>query len=190
MTDSKPRKRARFLPAEDEKLRFLVKKYGENAWTLIASELPGRNIRQCRERWRHYLSGRFAKDFWEPEESRLLYEKMRSIGPRWTQLAAFFPGRTDIQIKHYWMQNFAHLTDLHLQTRVQRPPEYRPPIEPYVSPAIIPMPSPHVPSPRPLPLPPAPAAAPVDPEADLFRISRESSMDSRSFAELLNIPDF
>jgi hypothetical protein len=197
MTESRAKKRARFLAAEDEKLRILVKKYGENAWSLIAAELPGRNIRQCRERWKHYLSGRISKDFWEPDESRLLFEKMRSIGPRWTQLAQFFPGRTDIQIKHYWMQNFAHLTDLHLQNRIKTPPEFRAVIDVPIMPVAMippaPPPLPHsVPIPEPEPAPPvqapSPPAAP-DPEQDLFRISRESSMDSRSFADLLNLPE-
>jgi hypothetical protein len=102
------RKREKFLPEEDMKLKQLVEKYGLSSWIAIAAELPGRNVRQCRERWKHYLSSDPTKSEWTVAESRLLFEKMQMIGPKWTHLTAFFPGKTDVQIKEKWMRNFGN----------------------------------------------------------------------------------
>ena len=114
------RRREKFLPEEDQKLRELVSKFGENAWEEIVKLMPGRNIRQCRERWKHYLSSDKAKVPWTPEEDQLLYEKMEEYGPKWTKIATFFNNRTDIQVKTRWMQKFASHSTLHLKNRFYR----------------------------------------------------------------------
>jgi hypothetical protein len=118
--DAVKTKRAKFLPEEDARLRRLVAERGTASWDAIAAELPGRNPRQCRERWKHYLSGERVKAPWAPEEDQLLYDQMRAIGPKWTTLATFFPGRTDIEVKSHWMQNFAHFSTLHVRSRIRR----------------------------------------------------------------------
>lgn len=41
---------------EDRKVVELVKKYGAKKWSLIASNLPGRIGKQCRERWHNHLN--------------------------------------------------------------------------------------------------------------------------------------
>ena len=41
---------------EDRKVVDLVKKYGAKKWSLIASNLPGRIGKQCRERWHNHLN--------------------------------------------------------------------------------------------------------------------------------------
>jgi hypothetical protein len=109
------RHREKFLPEEDVKLKELVQKYGTVSWDIIAREMPGRNPRQCRERWKHYVSSTRPKSDWSPAEDVLLYQKMEEMGPRWTNLAQFFPGRTDLQVKSRWMQRFALVSDLHLK---------------------------------------------------------------------------
>ena len=48
--------RSQFTKEEDAKLIQLVQKYTANNFNAIAKELPGRSVRQCRERWKHYLS--------------------------------------------------------------------------------------------------------------------------------------
>ena len=35
---------------EDDRMRALVEKYGARKWSIIASNLPGRVGKQCRER--------------------------------------------------------------------------------------------------------------------------------------------
>lgn len=43
-------------------LAVLVSHHGLDAWPRIASLLPGRNVRQCRDRWNHYVAERAVKD--------------------------------------------------------------------------------------------------------------------------------
>jgi hypothetical protein len=52
---AKRARRMRFKPDEDRILMDLVMRYGCDSWSWIASRLPGRNARQCRDRWNHYL---------------------------------------------------------------------------------------------------------------------------------------
>jgi hypothetical protein len=110
-------RREKFFPEEDAKLKELVRLHGQNSWSEIANEMPGRNARQCRERWKHYLSSEKNRLVWTAEEDQLLFQKMTEYGPRWTALSRFFPGRSDLQIKHRWMQKFARFSDLHLSNR-------------------------------------------------------------------------
>jgi hypothetical protein len=48
--------RFRFTQDEDHILTDLVMRGGQKSWTWIASHLPGRNPRQCRDRWNHFLA--------------------------------------------------------------------------------------------------------------------------------------
>jgi hypothetical protein len=114
------RKREKFLPEEDVKLVSLVGSYGTTSWETIAALMPGRNPRQCRERWKHHLSGDAVKVPWSYDDDRLLFEKMQTMGPKWTSLATLFPGRTDIEIKTHWMQTFAHCSNFHVQNRAKK----------------------------------------------------------------------
>lgn len=93
--------KSKFSDDEDIKLLELVEKYGEN-WSQIASEMDGRNVRQCRERWRNYLSPDVANRPWTEEEDKLLDEKYAQFGPKWKHIASFFAKRTDINIKSRW----------------------------------------------------------------------------------------
>jgi hypothetical protein len=162
-------KREKFLPEEDEHLRSLVEKHGTRAWPAIAAEMPGRNLRQVRERWKHYLSGERAKAPWSPEEDRLLFEKMHTVGPRWTQLALFFPGRTDIDVKAHWMQSFATYSNLHVANRRKALPLFEPTIPYHVQFAP--------------PFASAPKAAAPRAE-EYFAQSRDPSFGSRSYFDL------
>lgn len=91
--------RTKFTPGEDEKLRSLVKNIGLKNWKEISDHMPGRTSRQCRERWKHYLSIDCAKKAWTYMDDMMLLEKYKAFGPKWTTIANFFPGRSDIQIK-------------------------------------------------------------------------------------------
>jgi hypothetical protein len=111
------RRREKFLPEEDAKLRDLVQLHGTSAWDHVAIQMPGRNPRQCRDRWKHYVSSEKSRFVWTAEEDQLLFEKMQTIGPKWTMLSQFFPGRTDMQVKSRWMQKFASSSGLHLKNK-------------------------------------------------------------------------
>jgi len=83
-------------------LTCLVAQFSSLGWDEISRRMPGRNPRQCRERWKHYLSVGFADRAWTKPEDDLLLEKYEQYGPRWTRLSAFFEKRSDIQIKARW----------------------------------------------------------------------------------------
>lgn len=107
MSHDKRRTRAKFLPEEDTKLRELVETYGTNSWEQVAALMPGRNIRQCRERWKHYLSSDRPYEPWTKEEDQILYDKVQELGAKWTKIARFLPGRTDLQAKTRWQKIFS-----------------------------------------------------------------------------------
>lgn len=103
---SKPHPKTKFTNQEDLQLLELVKKYGTNNWYQISKEMNGRNIRQCRERYRNYLTPEVTNGPWTQEEDDLLFEAFSKYGARWKLIASFFPSRTDINIKSRWQVHF------------------------------------------------------------------------------------
>jgi hypothetical protein len=95
-----PITRRKFSPEEDQALRALVTRYGWNNWQQIASCMPGRDTRQCKERWFHYLSPAVLQSPWTKCEDALLEEKVSQHGHQWKMFELFFPGRVDINIKN------------------------------------------------------------------------------------------
>lgn len=96
-------KRMPFKAEEDEKLRELVKKYGDKNWQLISTFMPNRSVRQCRERWNYNLASNVIKDKWSAEEDDLLIQKYKIFGPKWKILEKFFKGRTSYNIRNRWL---------------------------------------------------------------------------------------
>jgi hypothetical protein len=98
--------RQRWTPSEDQALIVLVKHLGARNWRKIASSIPGRTSRQCRDRFANYLSPNLTKEPWSPEEDRILLERFEETGPHWFQLSPFLPGRSGHAIKNRW---YSHL---------------------------------------------------------------------------------
>ena len=94
------RVRKNFSEDEDDQLRQLVELHGDNNWLTIAQFMPGRDSRQCKERWNHYLSPNVRMEPWRPDEDDLLEMKVQEMGRKWKVMEVYFPGRTDINIKN------------------------------------------------------------------------------------------
>ena len=87
---------------EDELIIEFVRQYGTKNWTKLASLLPGRIGKQCRERWRNHLDPANNHGAWTAEEDALLVELHKQYGNAWVKIAAQMPGRSDNSIKNRW----------------------------------------------------------------------------------------
>ena len=91
----------KFTKEEDQKLKDLVKKYGNDNWQLISSFVEGRSARQCRDRWNHYIGNENLKhDNWTKEEDDLLLYWYEEVGSRWAVIAKHFPNRNSVIIRN------------------------------------------------------------------------------------------
>ncbi|OHT10932.1 r2r3-MYB transcription factor [Tritrichomonas foetus] len=95
-----PSGRQMFTKEEDIYLQFLVRRHGEKNWNVVAALMGNRTARQCRDRYRNYLSPCINVSKWTEEEDRVLIAKHREIGPHWKKIATFFNSRTDVNIKN------------------------------------------------------------------------------------------
>ncbi|MDR0661950.1 MAG: hypothetical protein LBF76_00990 [Holosporales bacterium] len=93
-----------FTSEEDDRLRQLMQDPActKKGWVYIAVCMPGRNARQCRERWIHYLNPSVNRTPWTEGEYQLLIEKYNELGSAWTAIAQFFQGRSPNDIKNKW----------------------------------------------------------------------------------------
>ena len=59
----------------------LVNCHGAKKWSLIASYLPGRIGKQCRERWHNHLNPDIKKEAWTEEEDTAILQVRMTL--RW-----------------------------------------------------------------------------------------------------------
>eukprot|EP00611_Tribonema_gayanum_P027285 TRINITY_DN6700_c0_g1_i3.p1 TRINITY_DN6700_c0_g1~~TRINITY_DN6700_c0_g1_i3.p1 ORF type:complete len:1141 (-),score=256.26 TRINITY_DN6700_c0_g1_i3:888-4310(-) len=85
---------------EDDVLRALVEQYGIKKWSHVATGLPGRTGKQCRERWLNHLDIRVMKTSWTPEEDELLFDAQRELGNQWSKISRMLPGRAENAVKN------------------------------------------------------------------------------------------
>lgn len=93
-------RKSKWTPDEDNLLRRSVEIHGNENWTAVATLVPGRNPKQCRERWTAQLDPALTRDDWTPQEDAILLHVHKSHGNSWARIAAFLPGRSSNAVKN------------------------------------------------------------------------------------------
>jgi len=86
--------------AEDLKLLEWVEKEGPTKWTACAESITGRSGKQCKERWCNTLDPEVKKGDWQDAEDKTIFRLFQKIGPKWTEMTRYLPGRTENSIKN------------------------------------------------------------------------------------------
>jgi hypothetical protein len=97
-----PVKKAKWTADEDFRLSESIQEHGMSNWSRIAQNLPGRNGKQCRERWMNQLCPSLNRDNWSHQEDLILLQQQRLCGNQWSQVAHFLPGRSANAVKNRW----------------------------------------------------------------------------------------
>jgi len=71
-------------------------------WPLVATEIPGRNAKQCKHRYCTQLDPTLMKGEFTPQEKAVIDELAKTMGRNWAQMSAHLPGRTPNMIKNYF----------------------------------------------------------------------------------------
>jgi hypothetical protein len=87
---------------EDQQLRAAVVICGSGSWNRVATFVPTRTGKQCRERWIGQLTPAISKDDWLPEEDAVLLRAHAVSGNAWTSIAVQLPGRSPLSVKNRW----------------------------------------------------------------------------------------
>lgn len=94
--------RSTWTPDEDSKLLQLVTELGQGNWPNIAYHLPGRQPKQCRDRFVNKIDPNLRKGGWTSEEDKMIVAAHMRLGNRWHEMAKAIPGRSELQIKDRW----------------------------------------------------------------------------------------
>jgi hypothetical protein len=96
------RTREKFTPEEDQRLSAVVREIGAEQWNAVADRMPGRNVRQCRDRWLNFLSPEVANEPWTAADDAMLVEWFCRFGPTWRRIARELHGRSEVSVKNRW----------------------------------------------------------------------------------------
>ncbi|XP_024994309.1 transcription factor MYB13-like [Cynara cardunculus var. scolymus] len=98
---------------EDNKLRAYVQRYGHWNWRLLPKFAGlSRSGKSCRLRWVNYLRPDLKHGNFTKEEEDMIVELHNKLGNKWSEMAAYLPGRSDNEIKNRW--------HTHLKKRAQK----------------------------------------------------------------------
>jgi hypothetical protein len=101
-------RKAKWSAEEDDQLTQAIEEFGTHSWNAIASRVPGRTGKQCRERWIGQLAPFVSKEHWRPDEDATLILAHATAGNQWTTIAEQLPGRSALNVKNRWNYLLRH----------------------------------------------------------------------------------
>lgn len=87
-------------PEEDAVLSDKIKTLGRINWNVIASYLPERTGKQCRERYQHHLIDGIKKGDWTLEEDMTILSTHSKIGNFWAKISKLLPDRSSNDVRN------------------------------------------------------------------------------------------
>ena len=96
-----------FTDEEDDIVRKFVEENGPRNWPKLAEILKVRSSKQCRERWCNHLDPNIFHDPWTPEEDYTIFKLYTSIGPKWSVISKYVPGRPDNSVKNRYYSSIS-----------------------------------------------------------------------------------
>ena len=64
----------------------MVNRTGALNWNTVASQLPGRSAKNCRERWHNHFEFGIRKGGWTQAEDELIIKSQASMGNQWAKV--------------------------------------------------------------------------------------------------------
>jgi hypothetical protein len=92
----------KWSPEDDARVVAAIHEVGLDSWSKVASLVPGRTGKQCRERWLDKLSPEVVKHDWCPEEDATIIAMQGELGNSWAKIRDCLPGRSVGAIKNRW----------------------------------------------------------------------------------------
>lgn len=115
------KRRRRFTPEEDKILLHAVRELNIKNWDEAAQLLPGRDARQCRDRYNTSLYKDIDHRKWTKEEDRIIIEQYEVIGPKWMQISTYLDGRSGNNVKNRWYKHIAvHLYEKNIKKKSEK----------------------------------------------------------------------
>ena len=99
---AKGKPKCRWTAEEDQLLLKSISEFGTHNWKIIATKVPGRTSKQCRERWVGKLSPDVISSEWSEQEDELLKTLHEELGNQWAKISKHLNGRSMIAVKNRW----------------------------------------------------------------------------------------
>ncbi|EKE42887.1 hypothetical protein ENUP19_0209G0015 [Entamoeba nuttalli] len=100
---------------EEMQLMEGIKRYGTNNWEEVASMVPTRTKKQCRERYLNNNESIYHRP-WSQEEDCLILQKRKEIGNKWTTIASYLEGRSPNDVKNHFFGRLKKLNCIEKET--------------------------------------------------------------------------
>ncbi|KAG0305885.1 hypothetical protein BGZ98_003362 [Dissophora globulifera] len=104
-------KKGTWTTAEEEILLEAVRDLSSENWHAVAMKVPGRNAKQCMQKWQTDLDPQINRQPWTADEDEKLVEAYHTFGNSWQQIAKMVETRT-------WYQCYNRVRAKSVKTKI------------------------------------------------------------------------